>query len=70
MSTATDRGLQCPRCGCEHSEVLRTTAAVRKKRRRRRCRHCALEYYTAERVEAVPSAARECPQEAEESAGE
>ncbi len=43
------RGLECPRCGCRHFEVLYTRpVAGGRIRRRRECRHCGRRITTHE----------------------
>lgn len=43
-------GLECPRCGCRHFEVLRTQPTEDGIRRYRACRHCGRRLVTLERV--------------------
>jgi transcription elongation factor Elf1 len=47
---ASDRGIECPRCGCRHFEVV-YTRPVRGGRvqRRRQCRHCGRRITTVEK---------------------
>lgn len=45
------RGLVCPRCGCEHFRVIYTRRALGGKVvRNRKCRHCGRRVITYERV--------------------
>lgn len=45
------RGLVCPRCGCEHFRVIYTRRALGGRVvRRRECRHCGRRATTAEHV--------------------
>ncbi|MBX3384597.1 MAG: transposase [Phycisphaeraceae bacterium] len=44
------KGLVCPKCGCQHFEVLSTRGAPSGAvRRRRQCRHCGRRVTTVER---------------------
>jgi hypothetical protein len=46
---ANRRGLECPRCGCQHFHVLYTRAAIGGRiLRRRECRHCGRRVTTYE----------------------
>lgn len=46
---ADERGLECPRCGCGHFEVVETRPAPGGRiRRRRECRHCGWRITTLE----------------------
>jgi hypothetical protein len=50
-STANQRGLECPRCGCRHFHVLYTRAAIGGRiLRRRECRHCGRRLTTYEKA--------------------
>lgn len=45
------RGLECPRCGCEHLYVVYTKRSWGGRIvRRRQCRHCGRRVTTVERV--------------------
>lgn len=45
------RGLECPRCGCHHFEVVYTQRlSAGGVRRRRECRHCGCRITTIEQV--------------------
>ena len=43
-------GLECPRCGCGHFEVLRTLPVAEGIRRYRACRHCGRHLVTTEQI--------------------
>lgn len=42
-------GIECPRCGCTHFEVVRTIRGDDEVRRQRQCRHCGRRMTTIER---------------------
>jgi len=44
------RGLECPRCGCGHFEVVKVCQGPGYVRRRRECRHCGRRVTTTERI--------------------
>jgi transcriptional regulator NrdR family protein len=47
------RGLECPRCGCQHFRVVYTRPALGGRiMRRRECRHCGRRVTTYERTQA------------------
>ncbi|MHB1158324.1 MAG: NrdR family transcriptional regulator [Phycisphaerales bacterium] len=49
--TAPPRGLECPKCGCQHFYVIYTRpGAGGKLIRRRECRHCGRRMTTWERM--------------------
>jgi len=50
----TDRGLQCPDCGCRDFRVVRTAHKPRAIQRLRQCRHCGRRMVTYERVAGSP----------------
>lgn len=41
-------GIECPRCGCRHFEVLKTFRYPKGIRRRKECRHCGRRVNTYE----------------------
>jgi len=50
-SKSTQRGIECPRCGCRHFRVLYTRAvSAGRLRRRRECRHCGHRVTTHEKL--------------------
>ena len=44
----SDDGIECDKCGCRHSYVVKTEKILGVIRRRRRCRHCGEAFYTIE----------------------
>lgn len=45
------RGLECPRCGCGHFEVVYTRQVAKGRvMRRRECRHCGRRLTTFEQI--------------------
>ena len=51
MSEAnTNRGLECPNCGCRHFYVVYTRPREKKIIRRKECRHCGRRMTTAEKM--------------------
>ncbi len=49
-SAESPRGLVCPRCGCQHFELVKIIHAIGYVRRRRACRHCDFRITTSERI--------------------
>jgi len=51
QETAEPKGLECPRCGCRHFEVIKTSPSRNGYIvRRRECRHCGHRLTTTERI--------------------
>lgn len=46
---SSDRGLECPSCGCRHHSVVRTSEHRLGIRRIRQCRHCGRRFGTWEK---------------------
>jgi hypothetical protein len=44
------KGLECPRCGCQHFHVLYIRRSWKALTRRRECRHCGKRITTRERL--------------------
>lgn len=51
MEDQQQKGLECPRCGCRHFEVLHTIRLDKLIRRRRGCRNCGRLIMTTERID-------------------
>lgn len=51
MSSAADKGIQCPKCWCRRSTVYRVTKIANWIRRTRICDHCGQRYTTNELAE-------------------
>jgi transcriptional regulator NrdR family protein len=50
-SAKEPRGLECPKCGCRHLQVIYTrSVTLGKIRRRRECRHCGRRITTYEQL--------------------
>lgn len=45
-----DAGIECPKCGCTHFEVIRTIRGDDEIRRQRACRTCGRRVTTIERT--------------------
>lgn len=45
-----EKGLECPKCGCMHFEVLQTIRQPKRIVRRRQCRHCGRRVTTNEKI--------------------
>ncbi len=45
-----ERGIECPKCGCHHFEVLYTRPIIGQIKRVRACRHCGRRMVTFERA--------------------
>lgn len=43
-------GLECPKCGCRHFEVVKTIRQAKRIVRRRECRHCGRRVTTSEKI--------------------
>lgn len=48
--TSTQKGIECPRCGCRHFYVIYTRPRDGKIVRRKECRHCQRRVTTSESV--------------------
>lgn len=48
LAMGSQNGLVCPKCGCNHFNVLDTRNAKGVIRRRRECRHCGRRISTVE----------------------
>ncbi len=45
-----EKGLECPKCGCKHFEVVYNVRQVKRIVRRKQCRHCGRRVTTVEKI--------------------